>query len=90
MLELLVAGLCVGDFACNRAFEAYYQSRPGLRETVREHKAAVKHAVGGPVFAALPALGAIAGGHSVRIRLTHIAYLDLQSKETLIVFKKEF
>lgn len=90
MLELLVASLCLGGYQCNRAFEAYYQSKPQLRQQVRTYKQALELKLGPQLVYTLPALGALIGGHSARLKLGRQVYLDVQTGATLLIYKKEF
>lgn len=90
MVELLVAGLCAGGYACNHAFEAYYQGNLALKQQVRAYRQDFESLVGKWPLYVTPAAGALVGGHSARLKLGREIYLDLQSEEVVLMYKKEF
>lgn len=90
MLELLVAGLCVGDYACDKAVHAYYQGKPVLQRKVKEHRKQAERYLPEALLYSAPAVIAVATKNKKSIRLYGPLYLSVGNGETVVLFKRSF
>ena len=67
--ELLVLGLCIGRYACNDAWKAYYSQNPAIKESVREVKKKTRRYVGEYIYLAAAPLYLAASGRDYQIRI---------------------
>lgn len=84
MLELLVAGLCLGDWACSEAAKAYYASRPALRHFVVDARHTARDLVGETTMTTLLPLAAYAATGRSTVRLSKNCTLSTSRAETMV------
>lgn len=73
LLEMMVIGLCTGNFRCDKASEAYYVQSASLQKLVKESEIKAKD-VAGPVMVnyIMPVIAPIVfigTGHDASVRL---------------------
>lgn len=90
LLEALVAGLCIGDYACDKAFKAYYYERPHLRALSKEVKKQAVAQVGEAVVYTVPAFMAAMAGHSYQVKLGKRWSIGQSRDETRLTFRLDF
>jgi hypothetical protein len=86
--EILVASLCLGDWACSDALKAYYQYRPEIKEFKNQAKNVAERNLGEAITFIVPAAILATTSSTYQIRI--YKDLSLQKKDEVVGFNYEF
>lgn len=85
MLELFVAGMCIGGYECNKTPQAYYQHNKELQRMVKEAKGKVENMAGPVVVNYLipygTAIGMIGAGKTASVSFSKRLSIEGNIKE---------
>lgn len=90
MLELLIVGLCAGDYACDKATQAYYQDSPRLQAEMRRHEKQARRYVPEVIMYSAPAAVAVATRNKKTVHVYGPVYLSAGHSEALLLYKRSF
>jgi len=86
MLELLVASLCLGDYACSDAAKGYYASRPALRRFIVDTRHTVRDLVGETTMVVILPIASAAIKKQATVRLGRNTTLRVSEDDTTVSF----
>lgn len=90
MLELMVAGLCVGQYGCDKALSAYYHQAPAIQRMNKHAKMKAIEYVGKEIVFTLPVVYAAFSDKRYALRFTKNWSLAASHDDAVLRFRYDF